>query len=182
MCVCVCGWVKGGSRWLHGIGSGWSHVFGGQGCVCMCESVFTGMRVLACRYMLIHQKVLEGRVHSRLPLPENGKTEWSDWCIRKITIQIKWRLQIEHAWVRKKKQKKNTAVERWQITQCVIFLSASLAKSSLMVKCKKKDSQQKRNMISSTFFLLFILPSAHLTLNETPSDLRGRSFVSRLSF
>lgn len=59
----------------------------------------------------------------------------------------------------------------------MIFLSASLAKKLPDGKMQKKESQQKRNMISYTFFLLFILPSA-LTLNETPSDPRGRSFIS----
>lgn len=52
-----------------------------------------------------------------------------------------------------------------------------------MVKCKKRGVSKKKKHDQLDFlFLLLILPSAHLPVNETPSDLRGRSCVSHLQF
>lgn len=95
---------------------------------------------------------------------------------KKIAIQIKWRLQN---WTRLCGNT-HTAAERYDISGNAWFLFFCLA-------CKKPpDGKMQKRRVSkkkkydqldffSCFFLFFILPSAHLTVNETPSDLRGRS-------
>jgi len=78
VCVCVCG--EGGvPDDYKGLGLV-DHMSSGDRGVCMCVSVFTGMRVLACRYMLICQKCQRGwYVPGCLCCSEeNRKTEGSD--------------------------------------------------------------------------------------------------------
>lgn len=156
ICVCMCVWE--GSRWLQGIGSGWSHVFRGQRCeyVWVSMSVFTGMRVLACRYMLIRQRRQRGWCVRRCPCrsEQNRKTEWSDWlCSKKIAIQIKWRLVRVCA-----KVYTHCSGKIRHIWQCVFFSSFFLPclqkKQTLMVECKTGESSKKK-YDQRDFFLAF---------------------------
>ena len=83
--MCVCVWVPDDYKGLGLV----DHMSSGDRGVCMCASVFTGMRVLACRYMLIRQKRQRGLVCAALK--KIGKlNEVTDVLEKKkIAIQIK---------------------------------------------------------------------------------------------
>lgn len=151
---------------------------------CVCTSVFTGMWMLACRYMLICQKCQRGwfvlRFHAALK--KMGKLNKVTDVFEKLLLKPSEGLKLNTAvWKHTHTHTLRRKDMTYQAMRDFIF-SASLAKSPLMVECKKRRVSKKEIWSLRLFFPAFILPSAHLSVNETPSDLRDRSFVSHLQF
>lgn len=159
-----------GSRWLQGIGSGWSHVFRGQRCelVCVSVSVFTGVLVLACQYMLIWKKKNARGVGCLSYSAQNGKTEW-------IAIQINWRLQMEQHDV-------ETHVHTLQRKDMTYQAMCDF----LCLACRKppdgkERSQQKKKYDQFDFLLAFYFTISS-SVNEILSDLRHRLLLFHFPF
>lgn len=73
----------------------------------------------------------------------------------------------------------------WHIRQCMIFFFCLACKKPPDGKMQKRGVSKKQKYDQLDFFFsfafyIFFLSSAHLAVNETPSDLRSRSFAAYL--
>lgn len=177
MCVCLCGC----SKWLQGIGYGWSQVFGGQRCAYMRVFVLCVYRH-ASAGLSIHVNVSETPRGAACAALEKIRN-WMKWLMYKKNFhsnQVKvsnWTLLYETTLTHT-----HAAEERYDISGNAWFFFFCLpCKKPPDGKMQKRRVSKKEIWSVRPFSLpFFILPSAHLRVNETPSDLRGRSFASYL--
>lgn len=138
--------------------------------VCAFASVFTGMGLLACRYMLIRQKRQRGLMCASLPVLLWKKLQnWIRWLMsltNRHWNQVKvlnWTCLCENSHT----HAHASSGKIWHIRHD--FFSCLACKKPLMVKRRRVSKKHEIWSLRLFFSLLYILPSAYLTVNETPS-------------